>query len=208
MSSHALSWESEKDHRLASRLEVATIAWNAGEAVLTISLGVVASSLALIAFGIDSIIEIFASLVVIWHLLPGHGLATPRRTRRALKLVAVAFVALALVLLVAASRDLLTQRHAGESIAGIVYLAITAVVMFALALAKKRLAERTGSAPLRAEAAMTFLDSVLSVATLVGLALNATLGWWWADPGAALVVALAALGGAHNAWSEAGAFNS
>jgi len=178
--------------RRALRLEYATIAWNLGEAVLTIGLGVAAGSLALIGFGTDSIIEVFASSVVVWHVLPGHQIDHPERTRLALRLVATAFYLLALVLAVVAVRDLVTGRRAGESPIGIAYLAVTAAVMFGLAVAKRRTAEALGSAPLRSEASMTFLDGILSTLTLTGLALNAVLGWWWADPTAALLVAIAA----------------
>jgi divalent metal cation (Fe/Co/Zn/Cd) transporter len=190
--------------RRALRLEYATIAWNVSEAVLTIALGIAAGSLALIGFGADSVIEVFASSVVVWHVLPGHETDHPERTRRALRLVAVAFALLALVLAAAAIRDLATGRRAGESPFGIAYLAVTAVVMFSLAAAKHRVARALGSSPLRSEAAMTFLDGVLSSATLAGLALNAALGWWWADPAAALVVAVAAASEARENLREAG----
>lgn len=189
--------------RRALRLEYATIAWNLAEAVLTIVLGVLARSLALIGFGADSIIEVFASSVVVWHVLPRHETDHPERTRLALRLVAAAFVLLAVVLAAAAARDLFTGRRAGESPLGIAYLAVTAVVMFTLAAAKHRLARALGSSPLRSEAAMTFLDGILSSATLAGLALNAVLGWWWADPLAALVVAVAALHEARENLEEA-----
>lgn len=189
--------------RRALRLEYATIAWNLSEAVLTIALGIAAGSLALIGFGADSVIEVFASSVVVWHVLPGHETDHPERTRLALRLVAAAFVLLALVLTVGAVRDLVTGRRAGESPIGIAYLAVTAVVMFSLAAAKHRLARTLGSSPLRSEAAMTFLDGVLSSATLTGLVLNAALGWWWADPAAALVVAVAAAGEARENVAEA-----
>lgn len=182
----------EELQRRALGLEYATIAWNFGEAFLTIGLGIAAGSLALIGFGSDSVIEVFASLVVVWHIRPGHEADRPERTRRALRLVAVAFVALAAVLAVLAARDLLTGRRAGESPIGIAYLAVTAAVMFGLAVAKRRTAAALDSAPLRSEAAMTFLDGILSSATLGGLVFNAALGWWWADPAAALLVAVAA----------------
>ena len=178
--------------RRAMRLEYATIAWNLGEAVLTIGLGVAAESLALIAFGTDSIIEVFASSVVVWHIRPGHVVDRPERTRLALRLVGAAFCVLALVLAVVALRDLATGRRPGESPIGIAYLAVTAAVMFGLAAAKRRTADGLGSAPLRSEASMTFLDGILSTLTLTGLALNRVLGWWWADPTAALLVAIAA----------------
>ncbi len=189
--------------RRALRLEYATIAWNLGEAVFTIALGVLAGSLALIGFGADSIIEVFASAVVVWHVLPGHETDHPGRTRLALRLVAAAFLLLSVVLAAAAVRDLVTGRRAGESPLGIAYLAVTAVVMFTLAAAKHRLARALGSSPLRSEAAMTFLDGILSSATLLGLALNAVLGWWWADPLAALVVAVAAMDEARENLEEA-----
>ncbi len=196
------STERESLQRRALRLEYATIAWNIGEAVLTIALGVVASSLALIGFGTVSIVEVFASSVVVWHIRIGER-DHPERTRLALRLIAAAFLVLAVVLAVAAVNDLVTGRRADESPAGIVYLAMAATVMFSLAFAKRRTANRLDSAPLHSEAAVTFLDGVLSTTTLVGLALNAWLGWWWADPAAALLVALAAVGEARETWNEA-----
>jgi predicted Co/Zn/Cd cation transporter (cation efflux family) len=193
-------------YRRALALEYATIGWNIGEAVLTVALGAVAASLALIGFGTVSVIEVFSSSVVVWHLLAGHEGNSSVRTRLALRLTAGAFGALAVVLAVLAVRDLATGRVAGESPWGIAYLAITALVMFGLASQKRRTAESLGSAPLRAEAQMTFLDGVLSTATLVGLALNAYAGWWWADPLAALLVAIAAANEARVNWLEANEF--
>ncbi|HEX6263393.1 MAG TPA: cation transporter [Actinomycetota bacterium] len=190
--------------RRALRLEYATLAWNVAEAFWTIALGIAAASLALIGFGVDSVIEIFASAVVVWHIRPGHEHDHPERTARALRLVAAAFVALALVLGVAAGRDLVVGRRAEESPLGIAVLAITAVVMFGLAAAKRRTADELDSAPLRSEAAMTFLDGILATATLTGLALNAIAGWWWADPAAAILVAVAALNEARENLGEAG----
>jgi len=189
--------------RRALALEFGTIGWNIGEAVLTIALGAAATSLALIGFGSVSVIEVFASAVVVWHLMPGHPVDHPARTARALRLVAIAFAALAVVLAVAAIRDLVAGRRPDESPWGIAYLAVTALVMFGLAFAKRRVASGLGSAPLRSEATMTFLDGILSAATMTGLALNAALGWWWADPVAALVVVVAAANEARENWSEA-----
>jgi divalent metal cation (Fe/Co/Zn/Cd) transporter len=189
--------------RRALRLEYATIAWNVGEAFLTIGLGIAAGSLALIGFGSDSIIEIFASAVVVWHLTPDHEADSPRRTALALRLVAAAFAALSLVLTLFSVRDLVTQRIPGESIWGVAYLGVTAFVMFGLAILKRRTAHELASAPLHSEAAMTFLDGTLATATTVGLALNAALGWWWADPTAALFVAVAAANEARENWGEA-----
>jgi divalent metal cation (Fe/Co/Zn/Cd) transporter len=192
------------DIRRALALEYATVAWNVGEAFLTIGLGAVAGSLALIAFGATSIVEVFASIVVIWHLKPGVHPDLARRTFQALRLVAIAFVVLGLALGATAIRDLVSGRVAGESWWGVAYLALTAVVMFALSIAKKKLAGRQGLEPLKAEATMTFLDGVLSLGTLTGLALNAALGLWWADPLAALFVSVFALNEGRENWEEAG----
>ncbi len=194
--------------RRALILEYATIAWNLGEAVFTISLGLAAGSLALIGFGTDSIIEMFASAVVVWHIRPGHATDASDRTKRALRMVAFAFLVLGVILATASVRDLVVGQRARESIPGIVYLAVTAVVMFALAVAKRRTADRLDSAPLRSEASMTFLDGILSTLTLTGLALNAAYGWAWADSTAALLVAVAAANEARENFAEARAISA
>lgn len=191
-----------KLERRALALEYATIAWNVGEAVLTISLGSLAGSLALISFGTVSVVEVFASSVVVWHFR-ANGDEDVDRTRRALRLIAVAFGLLALALTVAAINDLSTGRRAGESPWGIAYLALTALVMFTLAGLKRSTAQELGSQPLMSEATVTFLDGILSATTLAGLALNAYVGWWWADPLAALLVALAAINETRETWEEA-----
>ncbi len=197
--------EETRWQQVARRLEYATIGWNVGEAALTISLGAIASSLALVGFGTVSIIEVFASAVVIWHLRPGRSSA--ERTAKAHRLVGIAFGALAAVLAVAGVRDLVAGRRPDESPWGIAYLALTVVVMFVLAYGKRRVADRLDSSPLRAEASMTFLDGVLAAATMLGLALNAALDWWWADPAAALLVAVAAAHEAKENWEEAEEFD-
>jgi divalent metal cation (Fe/Co/Zn/Cd) transporter len=188
--------------RRALLLEYGTIAWNAGEAVLTIALGTVAGSLALVGFGTVSIVELFASGVVVWHVRSDES-AQPGRTKTALRLISVAFLVLAVALIAAAVNDLASGRRAGGSPWGIGYLAVTAVVMFTLAAVKRRTAVGLGSEPLASEATVTFLDGLLSVTTLIGLGLNAVLGWWWADPAAALLVAVAALNEARESWFEA-----
>lgn len=187
----------------ALRLEYGTIAWNVGEAGLTIGLGIAAGSLALIGFGADSIIEVFASSVVVWHLRPGHERDSPERTATALRLVGWAFAVLAATLLVAAVRDLVTARHPDESVWGAIYLLTAALVMLVLGVAKRRLADQLDSAPLRSEATMTLLDGALAAGTAAGLALNIVFGWWWADPIAALVVAFICVGEARENFEEA-----
>jgi divalent metal cation (Fe/Co/Zn/Cd) transporter len=179
--------------RNALRLEAATIGWNVGEAVLTLWLGALAGSLALVGFGTVSVVEVFASGVVLWHLSPQLEVADPARTARALRLVGLSFAFLGLVLLTTATRDLITGREPDASPWGVAYLALTAVVMFALAALKRRTAAGLDAAPLLSEASLTFLDGVLSLATMTGLALNARVGWWWADPVAGALVGVAAL---------------
>lgn len=188
--------------RLALRLVYATIAWNVGEAALAIGMGIAAASLALIGFGADSFIEIFASVVAVWHLRPGHERDHPHRTARALRLIGIAFTLLAIALMIAGVRDLVTGRRPEESIWGAVFLAIVAVVMFSLGAMKHRVAGRLGSAPLRAEATMTILDGALATGTAIGLGLNIFVGWWWADPLAALVIAVVAANEARENFEE------
>lgn len=201
-----ISTRAEQLHRRGLRLEYGTIAWNVGEAFFTITLGLAATSLALVGFGSVSIIEVFASGVVVWHMLPGRENNDPTRTRRALRLTAGAFGALAMALIAFAARDLISGREASESILGIAYLLVTAIVMFALAFAKRATARELDSAPLRSEANMTFLDGILSTATLIGLALNAFAGLWWADPLAALLVGLVAANEARETWQHSEEF--
>lgn len=203
---HRVVTDRARLQKLAIRLEYATIAWNLGEAVLTIGLGIAAASLALIGFGTDSIIEVFASSVVVWHIAPGHAKDHPLRTARALRLVAFAFGVLAVTLFGVAVRDLAVARRPGESPLGIAYLAMTAVVMLGLAIWKRRIARRLDSAPLHSEARLTFLDGLLASGTTLGLACNALWGWWWADPAAALLVAIAAANEARENLIEAREF--
>jgi len=195
----------EADTRLDRRaltLEYVTIAWNVGEAVLTFVLGTIASSLALISFGTVSVVEVFASSVVVWHLRSSGGDGHAERSRFALKLIAGAFALLAVTLIVAAVNDLMSGRKAGGSPWGIAYLTVTAFVMFGLFGLKRSTARKLDSQPLHSEATVTFLDGVLATTTLAGLALNAYAGWWWADPVAGMLVGLAAINEARETWQE------
>ena len=173
------------------------------EVVVTISLGLQARSLALVAFGLDSIVEIFASTVVIRNLTDVRRDPGDRRIHRALRRIAVAFWALAACLTVAGIRGLVIGEHPASSPAGIAYLSVTAVAMFSLALLKRRTARAMSSETLAAEASMTFLDGCLSSGILLALVLNTTLGWWWTDPAAALGVAAYAVGDGRAHWHSA-----
>jgi len=175
--------------RRGIRLEWATTGWNLMEVFVTIGLGLAARSLALVAFGLSSMIEVFASTVVIWHLREGRDPA-PHRTRLAFKLIAIAFLALALFLSFTSVRSLILALHPDESPLGIAYLALTATVMFTLAGIKRRTARAMGSGPLEAEASMTFLDGCLCIGILTALGVNILFSWWWADAVAALGIGI------------------
>jgi divalent metal cation (Fe/Co/Zn/Cd) transporter len=176
--------------RRARQLEIATIAWNVGEVFVTVGLGIAAGSLALIAFGLDSVAEIFASSVVLWHL---RRAPAPGRTRRALWLVAIAFFVLAAVLVAAGVRNLWVGHRPDDSPLGILYLAITACAMYGLAVAKLRTSRSIDDHPLVHEARITFLDGTLAVGILIALVVNAVFGWWWADSVAAIAVGVLAI---------------
>ncbi len=196
---------SEDLRRRGLRLVWATIAWNIAEVFITVGLGVAAGSLALVAFGTDSMVEVFASLVVVWHSRDLLVMEESARTRRSLKLIAVAFLGLGGVLVIGAVLRLVDGTVPDESPLGIIYLAATAIVMLTLAVLKRRTAAALHSDPLRAEAHVTYLDAFLAVSVLISLALNAAFEWWWADPIAALIIAFIALREGREHWEEAAA---
>jgi divalent metal cation (Fe/Co/Zn/Cd) transporter len=165
-------------------LEYVTLAWNVvGIAVLGIA-AVAARSVALAGFGLDSLIEIGASTVVLWEL-SGTG---PERQRRGLRLIGYAFAALAAYLLIQSTLVLATGYRPRHSVLGIAWTAMTAVAMFALAAGKARTGRALGNPVLRTEGRVTMIDGILATAVLLGLILNAALGWWWADPAAGYVL--------------------
>lgn len=183
-------------------LAALTIGWNVIEAAVAISAGIAAGSLALVAFGFDSIIEVLSAWVVVWQFRGElRGGYDEERERRALKAIAVTFFVLAAYVVVEATRDLLfADGQADESTVGIVLAALSLAVMPTLAFAKRRTATDLGSPTLRADAQETFLCAWLSAALLAGLVLNATLGWWWADSLAALAIAALAIKEGLEAW--------
>jgi divalent metal cation (Fe/Co/Zn/Cd) transporter len=165
-------------------LEWITLGWNVVAVVVLAITAVTARSVALAGFGLDSLVEIGASTVVIWEL-SGSGAA---RQRRALRLIGVAFAVLAVYLVVQSTVVLVTGFHPRPSLAGIGWTAVTAVVMFALAVGKARTGAALDNPVLRTEGQVTLVDAILAVAVLAGLALNAAVGWWWADPLAGYVL--------------------
>jgi divalent metal cation (Fe/Co/Zn/Cd) transporter len=182
--------------RRALLLEYATISWNVLEAVIAVWAGLAANSIALIGFGLDSLIEVFAAGVVVWEF---RGVAE-ERTARALRLIAISFFVLAAYVVVEAGRDLVVGSEAGESLPGVILAAVSLLFMPLLAFAKRRTGSAMNSATLLADATETLLCSYLSAILLVGLVLNATVGWWWADPLAAVGIAYLALREGVEAW--------
>ncbi len=174
--------------RRALRLEYLTIAWNALEGALAILAGVIAGSIALTGFGLDSSIEVLASTVTTWQL------RRPTRARRnvALRVIGACYLVVALYVGFESSRRLVLGRHADASPLGVAVTASSVVAMTALGLRKRRLARTLASSVLRAEANFSLLDPVQSATVLVVLPADRGRGWWWADPGAALAVAAVA----------------
>src|SRR6476469_6772044 len=170
-------------------LEYTTLGWNVIGIVVLAAAAVSARSVALAGFGLDSLIEIGASTVVIWEL-SNTGQA---RQRRALRLIGVGFAAVAVYLLVQSTVVLVTGFHSDHSPLGIAWTAITAVVMFALAVGKARTGAALGNPVLTTEGRVTLIDGLLAAAVLVGLLLNSLAGWWWADPLAGYVLVYSAV---------------
>ena len=148
----------------------------------------------------DSLIEIVASAVVVWQLKGEQGSG---RERQALRVIAVAFVLLAIYIAVQIAVTLASRSHPGHSTLGIVWLAATVLAMFAFAAGKRNTGERLGNAVLQTESRVTLIDGALAAAVLAGVVLNAAAGWWWADPLSALVILIYGLREAHHAWVEA-----
>ena len=165
-------------------LEYATLGWNVvGIGVLAVA-AIQARSVALAGFGLDSLIEIGASIVVIWEL-SGTGAL---RQRRALGLIAAAFLGLAIYLLIQSTVVLASGFRPHHSRLGIGWTAVTALVMFALAAGKSVTGTALRNPVLRTEGRVTLVDGLLATAVLVGLVVNAAFGWWWADPAAGYVL--------------------
>jgi divalent metal cation (Fe/Co/Zn/Cd) transporter len=165
-------------------LEYLTLAWNAAGIIILAIAAVAARSVALAGFGLDSLIEIGASVVVIWEL---SGTGTERQ-RRGLRLIGYAFAALALYLLVQSTVVLASEYHPRHSVLGIIWTAVTAAAMFTLAAGKARTGAALGNPVLQTEGRVTVIDGILACAVLAGLILNAAAGWWWADPAAGYVL--------------------
>jgi divalent metal cation (Fe/Co/Zn/Cd) transporter len=179
-------------------LEYATLAWNVVGIVILAVTAIQARSVALAGFGLDSLIEIGASIVVIWELA-GTG---ETRKRFAMRLIGTAFAELAVYLMVQSTVVLATGFHSQHSVVGIAWTAITAVVMIALATGKARIGAALGNPVLATEGRVTLIDGSLAAAVLLGLLLNAVVGWWWADGIAGYVLMLYAVREAKEIFAE------
>jgi divalent metal cation (Fe/Co/Zn/Cd) transporter len=182
--------------RRARRLAWATIIWNVIEAIVAIAAGAAARSVALVGFGLDSTVEVLSALVIVWQL----GSVGEDRERRALRLIAVSFFALALYVATQAIVDLSSRAEPDSSPVGIGLAIASLIVMPILAGAKRRTGRAMGSSAIVADSNQTKLCAYLSAILLGGLLLNATVGWWWADPLAALAIAVLAVNEGRQAW--------
>ncbi|MFI7120070.1 cation transporter [Amycolatopsis sp. NPDC049868] len=178
-------------------LVATTIAYNVVEAVVAISAGTVASSTALIGFGLDSVIEVASATAVAWQF---SGKDPEARERTALKVIAVSFFALAAYVAVESARTLFGADPAEHSLVGIVLAAVSLLVMPFLSYAQRRAGRELGSASAVADSKQTLLCTYLSGVLLVGLLLNSLFGWYWADPLVALVIAAVAIKEGREAW--------
>ncbi|MFF0054255.1 cation transporter [Streptomyces microflavus] len=185
-------------------LVVATIAYNLIEAAVALTAGTIASSSALVGFGLDSVIEVSSATAVAWQFSARDHAVREARERAALRIIALSFFALAAYVSVDAVRALTGDGEAERSVTGIVIAALSLAVMPFLSAAQRRAGRELGSASAVTDSKQTLLCTYLSAVLLVGLLLNATLGWSWADPVAALVIAVIAVKEGRDAWQGKG----
>ncbi|RFC76529.1 cation transporter [Streptomyces sp. AcE210] len=185
-------------------LVAATITYNVIEAAVAITAGTTASSTALIGFGLDSVIEVSSAAAVAWQFSARDHAVRGARELRTLRIIAFSFFALAAYVTIDAVRALIGTGEAERSIPGIVIAALSLAVMPFLSAAQRKAGRELGSASAVADSKQTLLCTYLSAVLLVGLVLNATLGWSWADPIAALFIAAIAVKEGRDAWQGKG----
>ncbi len=173
----------------ALRLELFLITYNVFEAAISIFFGMAALSVALVGFGLDSIIEVSAAVILVWRLSHrGTDEEESKKEKKALFLIGCTFFLLAIYILFESGSKLFSQERPEISYVGIIIATLSLIIMPTLGLLKKRLAKQLGSKALEADAIETLVCAYLSFALLLGLGLNALFGWWWADPVAALAM--------------------
>jgi divalent metal cation (Fe/Co/Zn/Cd) transporter len=192
-------YERARVERQARRLAWGGNAWHLIEFGIALGAGIAAGSIALIGFGADSLIEGLAGFVIVWLFTGSRG-SSEAAERKAQQLIAASFFVLAGYVGVESIRDLVGGHRPGVSWVGVGLAAFTAPTMPLLARDKRRLGERLNSSAAISEAGQNMICAYLSVALLVGLLLNAVVGWWWADPTAALVIAAVAVNEGREAW--------
>ncbi len=189
--------------RRARSLARLGLAWHAVEAAVAIAAGMAASSIALIGFGADSVVESIAGVVLLWRLGDGRAQSEDAE-RRAQRLIGLTFWLIAAYVGVEAISSLLGGDEPSVSYVGIGLAAVTLVTMPPLAAAKARVAHQLGSSATRSEGRQNLLCAYLSAALLIGLGANAAFGWWWADPATALLIAGVAVNEGREAWRGEG----
>ena len=189
--------------RRARLLSWLSLAWMSAEGAIAITAGILAGSIALISFGLDSAIEGFASLVIVWRFT-GWRLLSHTAEERAQKLVAIQFFLLAPYVAFEATHTLWTAEQPETSWLGIALVSSSVIGMPFLGIAKRRLADKLGSVATRGEGTQNLLCAYLAAAVLVGLLGNALFGLWWLDPAAALVVAAVAVREGRQSWHGEG----
>jgi cation diffusion facilitator family transporter len=178
-------------HQRGLLSEYFTVGWNVIEGIIAIGAGIIAGSIALVGFGLDSYIEVVSGLVLVWRLRK-HGFGDEEdeeaAEKKAILFVGVTFFLLASYVVYESGRKLLSQERPEESPVGIILAFVSLIVMPALAIYKKKIASEINSRALRADALETLACSYLSLTLVVGLGANSLFGWWWADPVAALAM--------------------
>ncbi len=174
--------------RRGRRLEYLTVGWNSLEGFVAVAAGLTAGSIALVGFGFDSVIEVSSGVALLWRLHMDAPEERERAERLALRLVGLSFLALAAYVAFDAAKALVRREPPEASYVGIILAALSLVVMPVLARAKRGVAAKIKSRALQADSRQTDICAYLSAILLGGLALNAGLGWWWADPFAALLM--------------------
>ena len=172
----------QKLHKKALLYEYLTIAWNVLEGIVCVSIGLLSGSIVLVAYGLESGVEVFASSVVVWDL---KGVKKGR-THIALKLIGFAYLVVSAYIFIDASVSLLGGHHPGKTFLGIEFIILTVIVMAALGLKKRSIGKQMKSETVLADAKFTLIDGALAGTVLVGLAFNFFLGWWWVDQAMAL----------------------